>query len=106
MISNGTSGTTLASLRLQSSFRHLSSWLNEGRPRALGRGWHDHLGIFQTALLGRITPASTADREPGLFDRSGLVSLRLLASYEVKDAGRGRPNGMWRDIASATRGHV
>jgi putative transposase len=38
--------------------------------RALGEGRHDHLGNFQTALLGRITPASTSVKYEEVYLRA------------------------------------
>ena len=43
-----------------------------------GVGRHDQLGNFQTALLGRITPASTLDSDAAAAD--------VLADYEARIA--------------------
>jgi IS5 family transposase len=67
-------------------------------PRARPReGRHDHLGNFQTALLGRITPASTIDGEtaplysdqgrPGVETRFVIGLLLLKHIYGLSDEG-------------------
>src|ERR1700760_4645026 len=70
--------------------------------RALGRGRHDHLGIFQTALLGRITPASTAvasvatnSLSPAACDWR-VVTATLARAVEYVEARISVPAGRWR----------
>ena len=60
-------------------------------PRARpGDGRHDQLGIFQTALLGRITPVSTGPVVPSL----GRVPVAVEDAVKVEPVGEFELKGM------------
>ena len=66
-------------------------------------GRHDQLGIFQTALLGRITPASTLTKLPVI---SGVNRLTILADNDANNVSQQAATKLYHTYNRAGRDAV